>query len=282
LRDTAFAMSVQDEPLLTGVRRRLQEIIFEAETPAGKAFDVGLILAILLSVAAVMLESVEEIRAEHGVLLRIVEWIFTGLFTVEYLLRIYCTARPIKYVRSFFGIVDVVSIAPTLLSVILPGAQSLQVIRALRLLRIFRVLKLAHYLGEANVLKNALYSSRPKITVFLIAVVNIAAIFGALMYLVEGRAGGFDNIPHSMYWAIVTMTTVGYGDIAPVTAAGRLLATLLMLMGYGIIAVPTGIVSAELARAERPIKVSTHSCPSCAQEGHSVDAVYCKYCSAHL
>ena len=213
---------------LTGTRRRLQEIIFEAETPAGKAFDVGLILAILLSVAVVMIESVEEIRAEHGALLRLVEWIFTGLFTVEYLLRIYCTARPAKYVRSFFGIVDFISIAPTLLSAVIPGAQSLQVIRALRLLRIFRVLKLALYLGEANVLKEALHASRPKITVFLIAVVNIAAIFGALMYLVEGRAGGFDNIPHSMYWAILTMTTVGYGDIAPVTASGKLIATFLM------------------------------------------------------
>jgi len=282
LRDTALAMDVRQDPKLTGRRRRLQEIIFEAETRAGKAFDVGLILAILLSVTAVMLESVEEIRADYGEQLRLIEWFFTGLFTVEYALRIYCTVRPIKYVRSFFGIVDFISIVPTWLSAVLPGAQSLQVIRALRLLRIFRVLKLANYLGEAKVLRQALYASRPKITVFLIAVVNIAAIFGALMYLIEGAAGGFDNIPYSMYWAIVTMTTVGYGDIAPVTAGGRLIAAFLMLMGYGIIAVPTGIVSAELVRADRPKKVSTHSCPSCSKDGHDIDAVHCKYCGVRL
>lgn len=275
-------MSAPSQSELTGTRRRLQEIIFEAETPSGKAFDVGLIFVILLSVAAVMLESVESIRAEYGWLLRMLEWIFTGLFTVEYVLRIYCTVKPIKYIRSFFGIVDFISIAPTLLSVVLPGAQSLQVIRALRLLRIFRVLKLAHYLGEANTLKAALSASRPKITIFLIAVINIAAIFGALMYLVEGQQGGFDSIPQAMYWAIVTMTTVGFGDIAPVTTGGKLVASVLMLMGYGIIAVPTGIVSAELARADQLKKVSTHSCPSCSQEGHAVDAIFCKYCGERM
>lgn len=275
-------MEARQDPPLSGLRLRLHEIIFEAETPAGKAFDGGLIFAILLSVAAVMLESVASVREQHGFALRITEWVFTGLFTVEYVLRLYCTARPAKYARSFFGLVDLVSVAPTYLSLILEGAQSFQIVRALRLLRIFRVLKLAHYLGEAAVLKEALHASRPKITVFLIAVVNIAGIFGALMYLVEGQSGGFDNIPISIYWAIVTMTTVGFGDIAPTSPGGQLIAAILMLMGYGIIAVPTGIVSAEIARADKHRKVSTQSCPSCAQEGHDVDAVHCKYCGGLL
>jgi voltage-gated potassium channel len=173
-------------------------------------------------------------------------------------------------------------VAPTYLSLFLEGAQTFQIIRALRLLRIFRVLKLANYLGEADVLKQAVRASRPKITVFLIVVVNIAGIFGTLMYLIEGQAGGFDNIPISIYWAIVTMTTVGFGDIAPVSSAGRLIAAILMLMGYGIIAVPTGIVTAEIARADRQRKVSTQCCPVCSQEGHDADAVHCKYCGGRL
>lgn len=275
-------MTPAQEPELTGLRRRLQQIIFEAETPSGKAFDVGLIIAILMSVAVVMLESVASIRDQHGTALRVIELVFTGLFTVEYVLRLYCTVRPVKYARSFFGVVDLISVAPTYLSLFLEGAQSFQIIRALRLLRIFRVMKLAHYLGEAAVLKQALHASRPKITIFLIAVINIAGIFGALMYLVEGRAGGFDNIPISIYWAIVTMTTVGFGDIAPVSPGGQFIAAILMLMGYGIIAVPTGIVSAEIARANKPAKVSTHSCPVCAAEGHDADAVHCKYCGNRL
>ena len=271
------------DPELTGLRRRLQQIIFEAETPTGKVFYVGLIVVILLSVAVVMLESVASVREQHGFALRVTEWVFTGLFTVEYVLRLYCTIRPVKYARSFFGVVDLLSVAPTYLSLILEGAQSFQIVRALRLLRIFRVLKLAHYLGEAAVLKQALHASRPKITVFLIAVVNIASIFGTLMYLVEGQKGGFDNIPISIYWAIVTMTTVGFGDIAPTSPGGRLIAAILMLMGYGIIAVPTGIVSAEIARADKHRKVvSTQSCPVCSQEGHDADAAHCKYCGGRL
>ena len=275
-------MTPGQEPELTGLRRRLQQIIFEAETPSGKAFDVGLIIAILVSVAVVMIESVESIRLEYGAALRAIELVFTGLFTVEYVLRLYCTISPVKYARSFFGVVDLVSVAPTYLSLVLEGAQSFQIIRALRLLRIFRVLKLTKYLGEASVLRQALHASRPKITVFLIAVVNIAGIFGALMYLVEGQTGGFDNIPISIYWAIVTMTTVGFGDIAPVTPAGQFIAAILMLMGYGIIAVPTGIVSAEIARADKNRKISTESCPVCSQQGHDPDAVHCKYCGGLL
>ena len=269
-------------PALTGLRRRLHEVIFEADTPAGKAFDVALLAAILLSVLVVMLESVVAYRVAYGAELRALEWIFTSLFTAEYLLRLYSVARPLAYVRSFFGLVDLLSILPTYLSLFFVGAHSLLVIRAIRLLRIFRILKLAHYLGEANVLRQALYASRPKITVFLIAVLNIACIMGALMYLIEGEASGFNNIPVSMYWAIVTMTTVGFGDIAPKTPPGQFLAAILMLMGYGIIAVPTGIVGAEIARAGRSKPVSNQACPVCSAEGHDSDAAHCKYCGGKL
>ncbi len=267
---------------LSGHRLTIHDVIFEADTPAGKAFDVALLVAILASVLVIMLESVAGVQARYGYWLRILEWLFTGLFTVEYVLRLYSVVRPMRYARSFFGIVDFLSIAPTYASLFLEGAQSLLVIRALRLLRIFRILKLAHYLGEADVLRNAMQASRPKITIFLITVINIACIMGALMYLVEGEASGFTNIPVGMYWAIVTMTTVGFGDIAPQTPLGQMLASILMLMGYGIIAVPTGIVSAEIARANRHDPVSTQSCPICSAEGHDQDAVHCKYCGGRL
>jgi len=262
-------------------RSRIHEVIFEADTPLGKAFDLALLLAILASMVSVMLESVTSIREQYGDALRVVEWILTILFTVEYVLRLYSVLRPLAYARSFFGVVDLLSILPTYLSLVLEGTQTLLVIRGLRLLRVFRVLKLGHYLGASSALTRALRASRPKIIVFLIAVVNIAAIMGTLMYLIEGETGGFDNIPISMYWAIVTMTTVGFGDIAPVTPPGRLLATLLMLMGYGIIAVPTGIVTAEIARAGRD-RVTTRSCEQCGGEGHDPDAICCKWCGARL
>ena len=270
------------DPAPTGFRRKLHEVIFEAETPSGKVFDIALLIVILLSVLVIMLESVVAYRRAYGLELRILEWVFTGLFTIEYILRLYSVARPAAYARSFFGLVDVLSILPTYLSLFFVGAHSLLVIRAIRLLRIFRVLKLAHYLGEANVLRSALDASRAKITVFLIAVLNIACIMGALMYLIEGEASGFNNIPVSMYWAIVTMTTVGFGDIAPQTPPGQFLAAILMLMGYGIIAVPTGIVGAEIAKASRPKPVSNQACPICSAEGHDHDAVHCKYCGGRL
>ena len=268
-------------PVLSGLRFKLHEVIFEADTPAGKAFDVGLLAAILLSVVVIMLESVEAYRDSYGTVLRALEWFFTGVFTIEYVLRLYSVAKPGAYARSFFGLVDLLSIVPTYLSLFLVGAQSFLVIRAIRLLRIFRVLKLAHYLGEADVLRRALRASRPKITVFLIAVLNIACIMGALMYLIEGEASGFSNIPVGMYWAIVTMTTVGFGDIAPQTPQGQFLAAVLMLMGYGIIAVPTGIVGAEIAKAgHKP--VTRQACPVCSAEGHDPDARHCKYCGGRL
>jgi voltage-gated potassium channel len=266
---------------MTGWRERLHEIIFEAETPEGKAFDVALLVCIVASVVTVLLDSVASIRAQYGTLLRALEWTFTILFTVEYVLRLATVGRPLRYALSFFGLVDLLAIVPTYLSVFIAGAQSLIVIRALRLLRIFRVLKLAHFLGEARMLGAALQASLRKITVFLGTVLTIVLIVGALMYLIEGEPSGFDSIPQSMYWAIVTLTTVGYGDIAPQTVVGKLLASVVMILGYGIIAVPTGIVTVELAQARRT-PISTEACPDCGAGGHDADADYCKFCGARL
>lgn len=262
-------------------RGRLHEIIFEADTAAGKAFDIALIASIALSVLAVSLESVATFEAHYGAQLRVIEWIFTGLFTIEYVLRMLCTRHPLRYVTSFFGIVDLLSILPTYLSLILEGSHYLLVIRLLRVLRVFRVLKLAQYVQEGWLLTQALYASRRKITVFLLAVLTLVMIIGSMMYMIEGEAHGFTSIPRSVYWAIVTLTTVGYGDIAPQTDLGRFLAAMVMILGYGILAVPTGIVSVELARAES-LEVSTKVCPTCALEGHDPDAAHCKYCGATL
>jgi len=262
-------------------RERLHEIIFEAETPAGKAFDVALLVCIVASVATVLLESVASIRAQYGTLLRALEWGFTILFTVEYVLRLICVRRPLRYALSFFGLVDLLAIVPTYLSVFVAGAQSLIVIRALRLLRIFRVLKLAHFVGEASMLRDALRASMRKITVFLGTVLTVVLIVGSLMYLVEGEASGFTSIPQSMYWAIVTLTTVGYGDIAPQTVVGKLLASVVMILGYGIIAVPTGIVTVELAHARRA-PITTEACRDCGKGGHDSNADFCKFCGARL
>ncbi len=262
-------------------RGRLHEIIFEADTPAGKAFDVALLWAIVLSVIAVSLDSVPSIQQRYGEALRLIEWGFTALFTVEYVLRLLAVQRPSRYALSFFGIVDLLAVAPTYLSLFWAGSQSLLVIRVLRLLRVFRVLKLSRFLSEADVLVRALRASRPKIVVFLGTVLTVVVIVGAMMYLIEGEANGFTSIPVSMYWAIVTMTTVGYGDIAPHTVGGRILASALMILGYGVIAVPTGILSVELARASRT-DVSTQACPNCSREGHDADAQFCKFCGSEL
>lgn len=262
-------------------QQRLHTIIFEADTPAGRAFDVLLLVSIGLSVLVVFFESVPDIRARYGPLLLRIEWIFTILFTVEYLLRLLSVQQPLRYAVSFFGVVDLLSILPTYLSLLIPGTQYLLVIRILRLLRIFRVLKLVEYLQEANILRRAILASRRKISVFLFTVITLVVIIGALMYVVEGEQHGFTSIPISIYWAVVTLTTVGYGDLSPQTPAGRLLATLVMLIGYGIIAVPTGIVTFELSRAAT-LEVSTQACPSCGAEGHDSDAVYCKYCGSQL
>ncbi len=263
------------------LRHRLHEIIFEADTAAGKAFDVALLVTILLSVIAVLLESVASIREEYGGVLRAAEWFFTILFTIEYVLRLFTVERPLRYARSFFGVVDLLAIAPTYLSLLVTGTQSLLVIRALRLLRVFRVFKLAHFMVEARHLRVALGASLRKITVFLGTVLTLVLIVGALMYLIEGPRHGFTSIPQSIYWAIVTMTTVGYGDIAPQTLLGKILASTVMITGYGIIAVPTGIVTVELAAAGR-FRVSTQACRHCSAEGHDSDAVFCKFCGEKL
>ena len=272
-----------ETPPLSPWREKLRVIIFEADTPAGKAFDVGLLAAISLSVLAVMLESVSAFRARHGPLLGRAEWTFTLLFSLEYGLRLICSPRPLHYARSFFGIVDLLAILPTYLSLMIPGTQSLAVIRGLRLLRIFRIFKLGQFLGEASVLRNALAASRHKITVFLGTITILVTILGAAMYLIEGSKSGFTSIPAAIYWSIVTMTTVGYGDIAPVTVAGKVLASIVMILGYSIIAVPTGIVTAEIVEgAASARRITTRTCPNCLSEGHDTDATFCKNCASPL
>jgi voltage-gated potassium channel len=259
----------------------LFEIIFEADTPAGKWFDIVLIICILLSVLTVMLDSVGSLREKHGDLLYTVEWFFTILFTVEYIFRLICIGRPIRYAVSFFGIIDALAILPTYMSLLFFGSRYLSVVRVLRVLRIFRVLKLGHHTKEAAVLKKALYASRRKILVFLFVVLSIVVIIGSLIYLIEEEENGFTSIPRCVYWAIVTLTTVGYGDISPVTGFGQFLAALVMILGYSIIAVPTGIVTVEFSRVHT-VQSSYQACPSCSAEGHDRDAKYCKYCGTKL
>jgi voltage-gated potassium channel len=272
-----------ENPPLSPWREKLRVIIFEADTPAGKVFDVGLLVAIVLSVLAVLFDSVTTFRSQHGQLLTSAEWIFTLLFTVEYALRLICSPRPLHYARSFFGVVDLLAILPTYLSLLFPGAESMIVIRGLRLLRVFRVFKLGQFLGEASLLRNALASSRHKITVFLGTITILVTILGAAMYLIEGEENGFTSIPVAIYWAIVTMTTVGYGDMAPITVSGKVLASFVMIMGYSIIAVPTGIVTAEIVEtAAASRRITTRSCSNCLSEGHDRDATYCKDCAAPL
>lgn len=262
-------------------RHQLHEIIFEADTAAGKAFDIALIACIVASVLAVMLESVNEIRVAYGGYLYAAEWLFTILFTIEYVLRLLCIGRPLKYAFSFYGIVDLIAILPTYLDQLLPGAHFMLVVRVLRVLRIFRVLKLAQYIREAELLMKALKASRRKIAVFIYTISIVVVIIGSFMYLVEGEANGFTSIPRSVYWAIVTLTTVGYGDISPQTPLGQAVAALIMVLGYGMIAVPTGIVTAELTSVSSK-KISTQACLQCGAEGHDPDAVHCKYCGAKL
>lgn len=275
------ARPAEARPPSGGFRGRLHEVIFEADTRAGRAFDVALIGFILLSVLAVMLESLSGVRRRYGTELYAAEWGFTILFTLEYGLRLLSVRRPLRYATSFFGVVDLLAIIPTYLSLLVPGSQFLLVIRILRLLRVFRVLKLAQHLTEADVLMRALRASRRKISVFLLTVLTLVVIIGTLLYVIEGEENGFTSIPVGIYWAVVTLTTVGYGDISPKTPAGQTLAAVVMIIGYGIIAVPTGIVTVEIAQAVgKP--VSTQACPDCAAQGHDADAVHCKYCGAKL
>ena len=262
-------------------KHKIQEIIFEADTFGGKLFDILLLIAIVSSLIAVMLESVKPIHDEYGNILRTFEWTVTILFTIEYALRIYATGKPFKYIFSFYGVIDFVSFAPTYLMLLNPIAQYFFVARALRLLRIFRILKLVRYVKGSKNLISALRQSRGKIVVFLTTVMVLVIIMGTLMYLVEHGTHGFTSIPQSIYWSIVTLTTVGYGDITPYTNLGKLLASLIMILGYGIIAVPTGIFAAEFSR-NRKISISTQACPECTKEGHEVDAKYCKKCGSEL
>ena len=264
-------------------RQKVHEIIFEADTVNGKLFDVILLIAILLSIIGVMLESVDEIDKKYHELIMAFEWGFTILFTIEYFFRIYAVNRPLKYIFSFMGIVDFLAIIPTYLIFIFPAVHWMSVIRAIRLIRIFRIFKLSRYLRGAHTMQIALRSSRPKIIVFLLSVMLLVIILGTLMYIIESSAStnGFENIPDSIYWAIITLTTVGYGNIVPMTILGKVVASFIMILGYGIIAVPTGIVTAEFSR-KRKEKVNTQVCPDCTAEGHEMEAKFCNKCGAEL
>ncbi|MEM9701153.1 MAG: ion transporter [Planctomycetota bacterium] len=266
---------------LAGVRRRLFEIIFESDTPVGKAFDVALMAVILASVGVVMAESVKPINARYGGLLRAAEWGFTTLFTIEYLLRLSCVGFPRRYAGSFFGVVDLMAVLPGYAALLFPGARYLTVVRLLRVLRVFRVLKLAVYMSETTELTRALMASRRKIEVFAVSVLTLVVILGSLMYLVEGEKNGFTSIPRSIYWAIVTLTTVGYGDISPQTSLGQFLAAAIMLMGYAILAVPTGIVTAEMTRRGDPA-ASVSMTDDRSDRIAVPPPMYCRHCGKKL
>ncbi|MBC7947421.1 MAG: ion transporter [Chitinophagaceae bacterium] len=266
----------------TSWKSKLHQVIFESNTTAGKVFDVVLLFSILLSILVVMLDSVESLHSKYGQVFFVIEWGFTILFTIEYILRLLAVRRPIHYMFSFLGIIDLLSIIPMYLSIFLAGAQSLLVLRALRLLRIFRIFKLTHFLSEMSFLGTALKSSAKKISIFMLVVLALVVILGSVMYLIESKENGFGSIPDSIYWAIVTITTVGYGDISPVTPMGKFIASIIMLLGYGIIAVPTGIITTEMAITARQRKHGQETCPGCGKEGHDENALYCKYCGERL
>ncbi len=265
----------------SGIKLKLRTIIFGSDSPAGKLFDVLLFVAILISVALTMLTSVKPIRETHGGILFLLNAVFTAAFTVEYGLRLYCAEKPLRYARSFFGMVDLLAILPFYIGLFYVNARFLDVIKVLRMLRIFRVLKMAQYVGEADLLMNALIASRRKIGIFLAVVMTIVTVIGSLMYVIEGEANGFTSIPRSVYWAIVTLTTVGYGDISPNTPVGQALAAFIMIIGYSIIAVPTGIITAEIGISTAQQK-HARSCKTCRHTDHDPDAKFCKHCGSLL
>jgi len=263
-------------------RTRLHEVIYESNTVAGKTFDVTLLILILTSIIVIMLDSVEKWHNRYGQLFYYLEMVFTLVFTLEYILRLISIKRPWLYMISFLGIIDLIAIIPTYFSVFFAGAQSLLVVRALRMLRIFRIFKLTHFLSEMRFLGGAIKNSLRKISIFMLIVLTLVVILGSVMYLIEKGDNGFNNIPESIYWAIVTITTVGYGDISPVTPLGKFVASLIMLMGYAIIAVPTGILTTEMSLAARRQEQTNETCPSCGREGHDTNAAFCKFCGAKL
>ncbi len=264
-------------------RQKCYEVIYEADTRAGKYFDIILLIIILISIVVVMLESVQSYNLKYSKFFDIIEWTVTGLFTLEYIMRVITIKRPSAYIFSFFGIIDFLSTIPKYIAQFYAGANILIALRALRLLRVFRILKLSPFVGESQKLKKSLKASQAKISVFLLAVIILTIILGTIMYLVEyGKGSGFDNIPKSMYWAIVTLTTVGYGDIAPVTPLGQFIASIIMVLGYGIIAVPTGIVSAEYSKAQKKVHQNTQVCPNCHATHHRDDAEFCYECGNKL
>ena len=263
-------------------KSKLHEVIFESNTFAGKVFDIVLLTSIIASILVVSLDSIKIYHIRYGKIFYILEWVFTILFTIEYILRLVSVKRPLLYVFSILGLIDLLAIIPMYLSIFMAGAQSLLVLRALRLLRIFRIFKLTHFLSEMSFLSAALKASAKKISIFMLVVLALVVILGSVMYLVEGRANGFNSIPDSIYWAIVTITTVGYGDISPVTPMGKFIASLIMLIGYGIIAVPTGILTTEMALLARSGKKSSEACPGCGREGHDENALFCKFCGEKL
>lgn len=279
------SVSFTDNSETSGLRtwqHRLHDVIYESETTAGKTFDIILLGCILTSIVVVMLDSVHSLHIKYGHIFQIMEWVFTVLFTIEYILRLICIRHPYKYVISGLGVIDLLAIIPSYLSVFFVGAQSLLVLRALRLLRIFRIFRLVHFISEARFLSTAILNSLRKISIFILFVLTCVVILGSVIYLVEDESAGFTSIPQSVYWSIVTITTVGYGDVAPVTPLGKLIASFIMLLGYGIIAVPTGIVTTEMAIAARKNRQGNNACQACGKEGHDHDAKFCKYCGHKL
>lgn len=271
-----------DKPQKT-FRDKLYEVIFESDTPAGKAFDICLLLLIVASITSICLESIPSLYAKYAHIFFVLEITFTVLFTIEYILRLIAVRKPLNYVKSFYGITDLLAIVPSYFAMVFPQLHFLVVIRALRLLRLFRIFKLVHFLNESLFLVNALWSSRRKILVFFFAVILLTVIAGSMMYVIEHNSNeSFHSIPQSIYWAIVTLTTVGYGDISPITPVGKILASFIMLLGYCIIAVPTGIISVSLAKEMKKEEVSAQTCPNCLRQGHDADAVFCKFCGHKL
>jgi len=263
------------------LRRRFHQVIYEADTPAGKLFDVILLVLIIISIVAVMLESVAEIHAKYGTELQIIEWVITIFFTLEYIGRVLSVGKPLKYMLSFYGIIDLLATLPAYIDLLFPGLHFLLSLRAIRLLRVFRIMKLGHFVGAGNALTEALRKSRNKIAVFLFTVIVICIILGTIMYMIEGRESGFTSIPVSVYWTIVTLTTVGFGDITPQTPLGQLISVVIMILGYGIIAVPTGLITAQFM-SKADAENNTQSCPNCSVYGHRDNAEYCYNCGSKL